>query len=413
MASTAFRIRRPGRRVVLGVFSVSAFFLAMCASGVLAQTTGYWKAVRIQAPADIAEANSLGGLFANMACVTASDCWSAGSGLNRAGGNVPFIEHWTGTRFQLARTPVRNAHLQGLVCVARDDCWVAGGAGHDATAYNQIGHYRPLLEHWNGRGWEAARTPNPGRPDTELSDVSCLAKTDCYAVGWTATGSGSAGLVEHWTGKQWQVVPGAQVTGQQFVYLVGIVCLPRSVCNIVGQEQAGSSSPPHVFGERGVGRTWSVVSMPSPSNSRTALYGLACASAADCLATGSAYVWPSGGLNPGEAIAEHWNGRSWSLVSPGLAQANRLSDVSCTSRTDCWAVGSTFTDTIDSPAVVAHWNGSTFTQGQNANPYRTTQLDAVGCVSSSRCLSVGIGESGNGVPHPVALEFRLTNSVGR
>jgi hypothetical protein len=79
---------------------------------------------------------------------------------------------------------------------------------------------------------------------------------------------------------------------------------------------------------------------------------------------------------------------------------NRLSDIACVSTRACWAVGSTFTDMANAPAVTARWNGSGFTKGDNDNPYPQSQLDAVGCAGSA-CVAVGYGDR-DGKLHPIA-----------
>jgi hypothetical protein len=391
--------------------------LAVSASTALGAGSMRWNAVAIQAPANVSSTNSIGDLFGNMVCLTSSDCWSAGTGVDRSGANVPFVEHWDGTRFTLVRTPVGNAFLQGLACVSASDCWVAGGAGSNpAVGSTQLGHYSPVMEHWNGTRWAKAKVPDPQGQDNQLADVSCISSSSCYAVGWTSSPGGSEALIEHWTGKQWIVVSHTTLGGQAFAYLDGIDCVPHSVCDVVGEEQASVSSPPHAVGERGTGATWSIVTMPSPAapNDSTELYGLSCPAVNDCLATGSAFSWPGGGLNPGEAIAERWNGRRWSLISPGLSgpasggDVNRLSDIACVSTRSCWAVGSTFTDMPNAPAVTARWNGSAFTKGDNDNPYPDAQLDAVGCAGASECVAVGSGTTSDGKVHVIAEKLKET-----
>ena len=77
------------------------------------------------------------------------------------------------------------------------------------------------------------------------------------------------------------------------------------------------------------------------------LYGIRCASEADCWAVGDA------GANLTEAL--HWNGHTWSYVTmpgPAFGQDPTLHATDCTSAANCWAVGS------DAGGIQAlHWNG--------------------------------------------------------
>src|SRR5207249_3636353 len=79
---------------------------------------------------------------------------------------------------------------------------------------------------------------------------------------------------------------------------------------------------------------WSIVTSP---NTR-ALSGVTCTSPSDCWAVGS---YRNGFYN--QTLIEHWNGTAWSIVtSPNTSttQSNGLSGVTCTSASNCWAVGS-------------------------------------------------------------------------
>jgi hypothetical protein len=354
-------------------------------------------------------------------------CWTAATGIDKAGRDVPFIEHWDGRAFKLVATPDSKSFLQGVACASSTDCWAAGGAGTPSNVYGQVGHFVPLLDHYNGSKWSAVDPPNPGStPDDELSDVSCASAKDCYAVGWTRTAHSERTLIEFWNGKRWQIASHAALAGQQFSAMAGIDC--PSKCIAVGVEQATTSGPPHVVGEVQAPHrvlikhthkyrtvfVWESVPIPSPNkpNNYTQVYGMSCPALDDCLATGSAYYWPDQGLDPGEAAAWHWNGQRWSLIMPKLAGppsgggVNQLSGIDCSARSSCWAVGSTFTDRQKAPAVTASWNGTKFTESSNDNPYDSDHLDAVGCARDGSCVSVGWGANSSGSVHPFALKLQ-------
>lgn len=389
-----------------------------------AVAAGHWTSVGIGQPGGLATANDNDALFGNLVCVDASDCWTAGTGISKSGADVPFLEHWNGSAFKLVAAPAKKTFLQGVACASSTDCWAAGAAGTPPPldSYGVLGSFTPLLDHYNGSKWSAVHPPNPGAmQDDELSDVSCAASNDCYAVGWTRSTEGERTLIEFWNRKRWQVASHAALAGQTYSAMVGIAC--PSKCIAIGIEQASKTAPPHVVGEIQVPHrhkhhtvyVWESVQIPNAAapNDYTQVYGLACPALNDCIATGAKYYWPNDGLNPGLAVAWHWDGRRWSLIQPGLAGpttgggVNQLTDIDCLSRSSCWAVGSTFTDTQNAPAVTASWNGSKFTETSNDNPYDTDHLDAVGCAGGG-CVSVGWGSNGNGSVRPIAL--KLTGS---
>jgi hypothetical protein len=101
------------------------------------------------------------------------------------------------------------------------------------------------------------------------------------------------------------------------------------------------------------GRSWSVVPTPSLPNGGS-LDGLAAATSNDVWAVGG----QAGGSGPGSSLIEHWNGSSWSVVSSGAVQNAALLRVTAVSSNDVWAVGNGPT----SSACVEHWNGTTWSR---------------------------------------------------
>src|ERR1039458_7046818 len=88
----------------------------------------------------------------------------------------------------------------------------------------------------------------------------------------------------------------------------------------------------------GLTPTWALQTVPSPTGPGGALMAVSCSSATDCTAVGS-YVTVAG---KSVALVERWNGTTWSIeATPSHAGdfAIYLSGVSCTSATACTAVG--------------------------------------------------------------------------
>jgi hypothetical protein len=106
-----------------------------------------------------------------------------------------------------------------------------------------------------------------------------------------------------------------------------------------GNAAASASSMPLAA----TGAAWSIVSSPNKSATQNNyLRNVTCTSASDCWAVGY-YNFNGTTLPPSHTLIEHWNGTTWSIVtSPNTTatQGNFLNDVTCTSASDCWAVGS-------------------------------------------------------------------------
>ncbi|MBV9009276.1 MAG: hypothetical protein JO354_08940 [Verrucomicrobia bacterium] len=130
----------------------------------------------------------------------------------------------------------------------------------------------------------------------------------------------------------------------------------------------------------GPGNAWSVV--PSPNNVAVAsgqLYDVTCTSASQCWAVGT-YQY-SGARN--QTVIEQWDGTTWSIVSSpntSTTDNNILYGVTCTSASQCWAVG-----TSNNGTLIEQWNGSAWSivASPNTSTTDTDYLNGVTCTSAS------------------------------
>ena len=106
------------------------------------------------------------------------------------------------------------------------------------------------------------------------------------------------------------------------------------------------------------GSSWSVQAASAPNDAqRSWLEGVSCSSASACVAVGS-YVNSSGEEVP---LAESGSGSSWSVQipsAPGGVQASWLESVSCSSQSDCIAVGGYEDGSSEYEPLAESWNGS-------------------------------------------------------
>src|SRR5439155_16400007 len=105
----------------------------------------------------------------------------------------------------------------------------------------------------------------------------------------------------------------------------------------------------------------------TPATGLNYLTGVACASASNCWAVGRI----ENGLNfLGSALVEHWDGNSWTTVTPPSTPAALLFRVTCPSTSECWAVG--YDGFIDGSTTVyqtltEHWDASSWTVVNSPN----------------------------------------------
>jgi hypothetical protein len=140
---------------------------------------------------------------------------------------------------------------------------------------------------------------------------------------------------------------------------------------------------------------WSIQPSPNPIGVKSdTLSGVSCSSPSDCMAVGYDAGSISGSSGP---LAEHWDGASWSIGSvpepPGGRGVN-LSRVSCTSATFCIAVGD-WDEPIGSVAypraLVERWDGSSWSIQMPPSPPGVLEsgLSAVSCASATACTAIG------------------------
>jgi hypothetical protein len=131
---------------------------------------------------------------------------------------------------------------------------------------------------------------------------------------------------------------------------------------------------------------WSVQPIAKPPGDSNSLDSVSCATRTACTAVGT--TAGRGAVFPGFALAEHWNGTSWSIQHPPKPHSTDLpaflNAVSCASATACTATGfGSF------HAVADSWNGLAWSGQRTARLPTITNLKGVSCVTASDCIAVG------------------------
>src|SRR5439155_9877516 len=98
-------------------------------------------------------------------------------------------------------------------------------------------------------------------------------------------------------------------------------------------------------------------------------------------------------------LIEHWDGNAWVIMpsaNTSPIQNNYLSGVSCTSASECWAVGYYSTGSSNQ-TLIEKWDGLTWSivASPNANSAQNNQLNAVTCASASDCWAAGYANNGS------------------
>ena len=264
-----------------------------------------------------------------------------------------------------------------------------------------------LVERWADPGGDLERDllvhhsqprPQPGS-NAGLGRVSCTSSTNCVAVGaYNNSSSVEQTLAETWNGTSWSIVSSPNEGSGQNA-LTDVSCTSSTICVAVGF-YVNSSSVQQTLAETWNGTSWSTVSSPNEGSGPNELDGVSCTSSTNCVAVGfyTAVIvvnpdFPP--INVIQTLVETWNGTSWSIISSpnaGSDELNQLLGVSCSSSTSCVAVG--FWAVGTTQTLIEAWNGTSWSLTPSPSfqgNYDT--LSDVSCTSSTICVAVGYDET--------------------
>jgi hypothetical protein len=267
-----------------------------------------------------------GAVLEGISCTSETFCLAVGYYAPKAGTRQPLAERWNGEKWVLEKPAVSGTNefteLLGISCTGTTNCKAVGSTKATGSATSS----QTLIERWNGSGWSAEKSASPFA-ENRLVDVSCVSSTACMAVG-KSTVSGSVTLAETYNGTEWKTTASAGGLGG----LEGVSCTAANACTAVG-EISGK-----IAARRWNGTSWltQVISSPAGASLSTGS-DVHCISATSCTAVGS---YTSEGAS--HALAERWNGTTWTLDSvppPAGSSASTLLGVFCLSSTVCESVG--------------------------------------------------------------------------
>jgi hypothetical protein len=340
-----------------------------------------------------------GNYLDGVTCVSDSDCWTVGFYFY---GNIArtMIQHWDGNSWKVTDSPNtaidRNNYLDDVACVSVSDCWAIGQSGDTLDLARQA-----LTMHWDGTSWSIV---NPSSVDTSqtletaFSAVSCVSTSDCWAVGYSL-GQDYQGLIEHWNGTNWVVTP---TPPQEKSILYGVACTSTSDCTAAGvlwTTPLTGSGLYQTLVEHWDGMSWSVVTSPNTATDQdNILSSVACSTVSDCWAVGSAN-------NYSEALIEHWDGTSWAIAATPQT-GSILNAVTCLSSSDCWAAGPYYTTHPPAQTLLQQWDGTGWSvaNSPNTSSSQSNNLSGITCTSATNCWAVGQHSQGN---HNQTLIVRL------
>jgi hypothetical protein len=264
--------------------------------------------------------------------------------------------------------------LQDVAIVAPDNVWAVGYSYSSSLAA-----YRTLTLRFDGTRWRTVSSPNSGAGYNQLDKVDATAANNVWALGSSPNGN----LVERYDGTAWRIMPSPTAIGMRDLDVVS----PTDVWAV-----GLSGSSPGVA--RWNGSSWKVIpSLTAASRHLMVFEAVSARASNDVWAVG----WDrdySISSRPVSSLVAHWNGSSWTRISsPSPLTRNILTDVTALSDRDVWAVGvaQTVSGGISERSLAMHWNGTSWTAvtPPRAEADSEDQLQAVTALSSTNVWAVG------------------------
>ncbi len=329
--------------------------------------------------------------LSSVSCATLTSCEAVGTVGSSQVPFGPLDEGSNGTSWSIQ--PTSSPVAVGVSCALKTAC-MAVGYEFSSASDSDI----PTAQVWNGSTWTSRPPPSPaGAIDTVLSYVQCATGSTCMAVGEYETGGYEQPLIEFWNGSVWTIEPASLPTGASGGWLYGVSCPSTATCTAVGTYYTSAGGPfeQSALAESWDGSSWSLQPTPAPaSTTSSSLNAVWCFSKTSCNAVGS-NATDSGE----ETLAESWNGTSWSIQTtpnPSGSTHSSLANLSCdpgsSNGAPCKAVGSSEDETL-----IESWDGTKW--GLDETPVISNadgdsfsienSLNDVSCTSSKACTAVG------------------------
>ena len=285
---------------------------------------------------------------------------------------------------------LRNGTFTADSCTSQSACTAVG------SYVNAAGVTVTAAERWDGRAWRVQATPEPaGAVASLLNGVSCTSASACTAVGYYFTAAGGVlTLAEGWDGTGWQIQPSAGPVGVASG-LFAVSCTSARACIAVGVYDNASDTS-LALAERWNGSSWSVQATPISVVAVPAeLLGVSCTGPGACAAVGAF----DNSQGTSEPLAMTWNGATWhdqAVPSRASWTGSGLSAVSCTSAGTCMAAGGFTRSTGESESLAEYWNGTNWAIQAVPGPHGSggSQLFGVSCATPDGCVAAGAYLSG-------------------
>lgn len=277
---------------------------------------------------------------------TRSNAWAVGDIEWDSGSTSAEILHWDGLSWQHSAAHLDDVLLVSVAAISATDVWASG---------YDYAHGHPMTVHWDGTRWSSITLPaGLDGADIELNVMTAISSNDVWVAGTNQAGNPQS-VFGHWDGTAWRIVPSPRGHGRLSSH--AIFGLSGTATDDVWA--SGVAIDPNRIHNEGLiehwdGTRWTVV--PSVQRGRQSrLNSISARTTGDVWAVGY-----STRLNMTHAFTEHWDGKTWTeAATPPNPRPVTLEDVASTASADAWTVGSASTRAAGQ--VILNWNGAQWT----------------------------------------------------
>lgn len=288
--------------------------------------------------------------------------------------------------------------LVSAQCNGPDSCSV------DGIRADQSNLLTAYLVHWDGSTWSSSNGPSgPASAPPTPGELDCLDDFCIVPIDNHKTTQLAVAEVRKVQGGQWEGMSSdVTVTQDPLLFTVSSVSCPSSsFCVAAGyaRNSAGSAAAPLITTWNG--EIWKATALSSVANDAVQiLRSVSCTSTTDCLAVGVATQQV--GTPADVALVFHWDGQQWTEVPVPTSQARTLDAVICASTSFCLAVGGN-----GNVGAVLRWDGRTLAEEESP---LSGPLYAVGCSSEDLCMAIPSPPSGQPLITGVEVAARIAGS---
>ena len=299
MTAPSFRLVAATALAVLAIgVSASGVF----ASGDLASCTLH--AIEGDSP------DNVGTILETAVAPAADDVWAMGSHVSGPASS-PWAQHWNGTAWTTAKLdvppgPLSISSIYDAKAFSSDDIWAVGSWQGDF----------PFVQHWDGETWSAVQVPEMPGDERILTGIDGTGPDDIWVVGQRQDEGQEHGVVLHYDGASWSVVPPPPDTA-----VLHDVAMLGAEPTVVGWSIGSKGFAQGIIGSYSGAGTWSVADIANDPRENLFVLGIAAASPGGAWAVGFSNDSP----NRDTARTFQRTGDAWQEVSvPDLEGSARL-----------------------------------------------------------------------------------------